>query len=179
MILGPVHSGKTAFIQSVSEPGITPLEIELPDPMQMEFGHIIVPPDLMVHLLTPIANAVPFDAINQIWKLANRDKGYLGHILLVDGSDPDHFPAARLLIETCQKQGSLPFVVAITHADVLPTGFDVDQFRQDLGIPDRTPCITCDARDPFSAEMVLMQLLYHVIDFQIQEEREQETLKKS
>lgn len=179
MILGPNRSGKSSFIQAVSQPGITPLEIDLPDPMQMEFGQIMVPPDLIVHLLTPVENAVPFDGINQIWKLTNREKGYLGHIILIDGSDPDHFPAARLLIETCQQQGSLPYVVALNHIDAMPADFEASQFRKDFHIPADIPLITCDARDQQSAEQVLMQLLYDVIDLQIQEEREQEALKSS
>lgn len=172
MVMGAKGSGKSTFIQSVSELEVTPLKVSLPDTIEMEYGQIIVTDELCVQLITPKTNAVPFDAINSIWRNATRDKGYMGHIIVVDCTDPDHYPAARLLIETCYQQSHAPLVVVATHSDRIPGQLDRTALRRELDVPSHISIIPCNATDVESAENVLMQLMYEIIDLQIQEERE-------
>jgi|GEM_PF-970820 len=171
MVMGAKGSGKSTFIQSVSDIEVTPLILSLPDAIEMEYGQIVVSDDLRVQLVTPQTNAVPFDAVNGIWNNTTRDSGYMGHIIVVDSTDPDHYPATRMLIETCQIQSRAPYVVAATHSDKIPGQLDRNALRKALSVPRGISIIPCNATDAESSENVLMQLMYEIIDLQIQEER--------
>ncbi|NUU22170.1 MAG: ATP-binding protein [Streptomycetaceae bacterium] len=169
VVSGGFGVGKTTLVTSVSE--IEPLTTEsvmtvasestdrldgLPDKttttVALDFGRITLASDLVLYLFgTPGQGRFQF-----MWD--DLVRGAVGAIVLVDTRRvADCFPA----VDYFERSG-LPFLVAVNTFDGAPVYPDAD-LREALSLTDRTPLISCDARDRRSSADALASLVLHAL----------------
>ncbi len=123
VVTGPFNSGKTEFIQTVSEIDVVSTERRISSEAErvketttvaMDFGRITVDEDLVLYLFgTPGQKRFDF-----MWEILS--EGMLGFIVMVDSTRPETFREARLacILDTPPPAGLAPFAQA-HYASVL------------------------------------------------------------
>ena len=165
VITGPFNSGKTEFIQSVSEIDVVATERKISSEAEkikdtttvaMDFGRITVDEDLVLYLFgTPGQKRFDF-----MWEILS--EGMLGFIVMVDSTRPETFREARSILETFRAYAPTPYVVAANKQD-LDDAWDVDDMRIALRLDPSLKFLPCIATDKDSVKNVLLELLYSIL----------------
>ena len=165
VITGPFNSGKTQFIQSVSEINVVATERKISSEAErvkstttvaMDFGRITVDQDLVLYLFgTPGQKRFDF-----MWEILS--EGMLGFIVMVDSTRPETFREARSILETFRAYAPTPYVVAANKQD-LPDAWDLEDIRLALRLPEKTKLLACIANKKDTVKSVLLELLYSIL----------------
>jgi small GTP-binding protein len=165
VITGPFNSGKTEFIQSVSEIDVVATERKISSEAEkikdtttvaMDFGRITVDEDLVLYLFgTPGQKRFDF-----MWEILS--EGMLGFIVMVDSTRPETFREARSILETFRAYAPTPYVVAANKQD-LDDAWDIDDMRIALRLDPKLKFLPCIATDRDSVKNVLLELLYSIL----------------
>lgn len=166
VVTGPFNSGKTAFIQSVSEIDVVSTErkisteaerIKETTTVAMDFGRITVDDDLVLYLFgTPGQKRFDF-----MWEILS--EGMLGFVVMVDSARPETFREARGILQTFRAYAPTPYVVAANKQD-LDDAWEVDDLRIALGINSKVKMLPCVASDREQVKSVLLELLYSILE---------------
>lgn len=165
VITGPFNSGKTSFIQTVSEIDVVATERKITSEAErvketttvaMDFGRITVDDDLVLYLFgTPGQRRFDF-----MWEILS--EGMLGFVVMVDSTRPETFYEARSILETFRAYAPTPYVVAANKQD-LPDAWDLDDMRIALRLSKEVKLLPCVATDKESVKQVLLELLYSIL----------------
>jgi signal recognition particle receptor subunit beta len=168
VITGPFSSGKTQFIQSVSEIDVVStdrkISEESPEAQEkgattvaMDFGRITVDDDLVLYLFgTPGQRRFDF-----MWEILA--EGMLGFVVMVDSAKPETFREAKSILETFRAYAPTPYVVAANKQDH-PDAWSPEDLRIALRIEDNVKLLPCVAKDKESVKTVLLELLYSILE---------------
>jgi uncharacterized protein len=167
VVTGPYSSGKTEFINSISEIDVVSTERESSSEAEravkdrttvaMDFGRITVDDDLVLFLFgTPGQRRFDF-----MWEILA--EGMLGFVVMVDSTKPETFREAKSILETFRAYASTPFVVAANKQD-LPDAWNIDDLRIALRIEEGIKLLPCVASDKESVKNVLLELLYSILE---------------
>jgi hypothetical protein len=165
VVTGPFNSGKTEFIQSVSEINVVSTERKISSEAEkvkntttvaMDFGRITVDQDLVLYLFgTPGQKRFDF-----MWEILS--EGMLGFIVMVDSTRPETFREARSILETFRAYAPTPYVVAANKQD-LPDAWDLEDIRLALRLNNNVKLLPCVAPKKESVKTVLLELLYSIL----------------
>jgi small GTP-binding protein len=165
VVTGPFNSGKTEFIQSVSEINVVSTERKISSEAEkvketttvaMDFGRITVDQDLVLYLFgTPGQKRFDF-----MWEILS--EGMLGFIVMVDSTRPETFREARSILETFRAYAPTPYVVAANKQD-LPDAWELDDIRLALRLSSKVKLLPCVATKKETVKMVLLELLYSIL----------------
>lgn len=165
VVTGPFNSGKTEFIQSVSEINVVSTERKISSEAErvketttvaMDFGRITVDQDLVLYLFgTPGQKRFDF-----MWEILS--EGMLGFIVMVDSTRPETFREARSILETFRAYAPTPYVVAANKQD-LPDAWDLEDIRLALRLGPKVKLLPCVATKKETVKSVLLELLYSIL----------------
>src|SRR5712691_7718677 len=134
VVTGPFNSGKTQFIQAVSEIDVVSTERKITSDAErikenttvaMDFGRITVDEDLVLYLFgTPGQKRFDF-----MWEILS--EGMLGFIVMVDSTRPETFREARSILETFRAYAPTPYVVSANKQD-MEEAWDLEDMRHAL-----------------------------------------------
>ncbi len=166
VITGPFNSGKTAFVQSISEIDVVSTEraisteaerIKSQTTVAMDFGRITVDDDLVLYLFgTPGQRRFDF-----MWEILSQ--GMLGFVVMVDSTRPETFREAKSILETFRAYAPTPYVVAANKQD-LPDAWSVEDLRVALRLDPEIKMLPCVATDRECVKAVLLELLYSILE---------------
>jgi len=166
VVTGPFNSGKTAFIQSVSEIDVVSTERKISSEAEriketttvaMDFGRITVDDDLVLYLFgTPGQKRFDF-----MWEILS--EGMLGFVVMVDSSRPETFREARGILQTFRAYAPTPYVVAANKQD-MDDAWEVDDLRIALNLDSKVKMLPCIATDKDMVKNVLLELLYSILE---------------
>lgn len=166
VVTGPFNSGKTAFIQSVSEIDVVSTErkisseeerIKETTTVAMDFGRITVDDDLVLYLFgTPGQKRFDF-----MWEILS--EGMLGFVVMVDSARPETFREARGILQTFRAYAPTPYVVAANKQDV-DDAWEVDDLRIALKLDPNVKMLPCVAMEKETVKNVLLELLYSILE---------------
>ncbi|HLF89455.1 MAG TPA: ATP/GTP-binding protein [Anaerolineales bacterium] len=165
VVTGPFSSGKTEFIQTVSEIDVVSTERKISSEAErikesttvaMDFGRITVDDSLVLYLFgTPGQKRFDF-----MWEILS--EGMLGFIVMVDSIRPETFREARSILETFRAYAPTPYVVAANKQDQ-SDAWDIDDMRIALRLDPNVKFLPCIALDKESVKNVLLELLYSIL----------------
>jgi len=165
VVTGPFNSGKTEFIQSVSEINVVSTERKISSESErvkdtttvaMDFGRITVDQDLVLYLFgTPGQKRFDF-----MWEILS--EGMLGFIVMVDSTRPETFREARSILETFRAYAPTPYVVAANKQD-LPDAWELEDIRLALRLGQKVKLLPCVATKRDTVKGVLLELLYSIL----------------
>ena len=166
VVTGPFSSGKTQFIQSVSEIDVVATERKISSESEriketttvaMDFGRITVDDDLVLYLFgTPGQKRFDF-----MWEILS--EGMLGFVVMVDSARPETFREARRILETFRAYAPTPYVVTANKQD-LPDAWDPEDMRIALRLSPDVKLLPCVATDKESVKNALLELLYSILE---------------
>lgn len=166
VVTGPFSSGKTQFIQTVSEIDVVATERKISSESEriketttvaMDFGRITVDDDLVLYLFgTPGQKRFDF-----MWEILS--EGMLGFIVMVDSSRPETFREARRILETFRAYAPTPYVVTANKQD-LSDAWAPDDMRIALRLSPEVKLLPCIATDKESVKNALLELLYSILE---------------
>ncbi len=166
VVTGPFSSGKTQFIQTVSEIDVVATarkisseseRIKETTTVAMDFGRITVDDDLVLYLFgTPGQKRFDF-----MWEILS--EGMLGFVVMVDSSRPETFREARRILETFRAYAPTPYVVTANKQD-LPDAWDPEDMRIALRLSSDVKLLPCTATDKESVKNSLLELLYSILE---------------
>jgi small GTP-binding protein len=165
VITGPFNSGKTQFIQSVSEIDVVSTERKISSDAErvkenttvaMDFGRITVDAELVLYLFgTPGQKRFDF-----MWEILS--EGMLGFVVMVDSTRPETFREAKSILETFRAYAPTPYVVAANKQDQ-PEAWALEDLRIALRLAPEVKLIGCVATDREKVKAVLLELLYSIL----------------
>jgi small GTP-binding protein len=166
VVTGPFSSGKTQFIQTVSEIDVVATERKISSESEriketttvaMDFGRITVDDDLVLYLFgTPGQKRFDF-----MWEILS--EGMLGFVVMVDSSRPETFREARRILETFRAYAPTPYVVTANKQD-LEDAWEPDDMRIALRLSPEVKLLPCIATDKESVKNALLELLYSILE---------------
>ncbi len=166
VITGPFSSGKTEFIQSVSEIDVVATERKISSEAEkiketttvaMDFGRITVDDELVLYLFgTPGQKRFDF-----MWEILS--EGMLGFIVMVDSARPETFREARRILETFRAYAPTPYVVTANKQD-LPDAWETTDMRIALRLSPEVKLLPCVATEKESVKTTLLELLYSILE---------------
>jgi signal recognition particle receptor subunit beta len=165
VVTGPFNSGKTQFIQSVSEIDVVSTERRITSEAErikenttvaMDFGRITVDADLVLYLFgTPGQKRFDF-----MWEILS--EGMLGFVVMVDSARPETFREAKSILETFRAYAPTPYVVAANKQDN-DEAWPIEDLRIALRLAPEVKLIPCVATDKEKVKTVLLELLYSIL----------------
>jgi hypothetical protein len=165
VITGPFSSGKTQFIQSVSEIDVVSTERKISSEAEkikesttvaMDFGRITVDEELVLYLFgTPGQKRFDF-----MWEILS--EGMLGFVVMVDSTRPETFREAKSILETFRAYAPTPYVVAANKQDKAEA-WPIDDLRIALRLDSNVKLLPCTATDKEKVKEVLLELLYSIL----------------
>jgi len=165
VVTGPFNSGKTEFIQTVSEIDVVSTERRITSAAEkvkesttvaMDFGRITVDDELVLYLFgTPGQKRFDF-----MWEILS--EGMLGFIVMVDSTRPETFREARGILETFRAYAPTPYVVAANKQD-MEDAWEVDDMRIALRLDKNIPLLSTVAVSKESVKSVLIHLLTNIL----------------
>jgi small GTP-binding protein len=165
VVTGPFNSGKTQFIQSVSEIDVVSTERKISSEAErvkenttvaMDFGRITVDAELVLYLFgTPGQKRFDF-----MWEILS--EGMLGFVVMVDSTRPETFREAKSILETFRAYAPTPYVVAANKQDH-EEAWAVDDLRIALRLAPEVKLIPCVATNREKVKTVLLELLYSIL----------------
>jgi hypothetical protein len=165
VVTGPFNSGKTQFIQAISEIDVVSTErkitsdaekVKTSTTVAMDFGKITVDEELVLYLFgTPGQKRFDF-----MWEILS--EGMLGFVVLVDSTRPETFREAKSILETFRAYAPTPYVVAANKQDH-PEAWELDDLRIALRLDSAIKLLPCVATDREKVKSVLLELLYSIL----------------
>ncbi|MEA2008343.1 MAG: ATP/GTP-binding protein [Chloroflexota bacterium] len=165
VVTGPFSSGKTEFIQSVSEIDVVSTERKISSEAEkiketttvaMDFGRITIDDDLVLYLFgTPGQKRFDF-----MWEILS--EGMLGFVVMVDSSRPETFREARRILETFRAYAPTPYIVTANKQDI-PDAWAVEDMRIALRLSPEVKLLPCVATDKETVKNALLELLYGIL----------------
>jgi hypothetical protein len=165
VVTGPFSSGKTEFIQAISEIDVVSTErkisrtserIKDQTTVAMDFGRITVDEELILYLFgTPGQKRFNF-----MWEILS--EGMLGFVVLVDSTRPETFREARRILDTFRSYSPVPYIVAANKQD-LEDAWPADDMRIVLRVDSEIKVVPCVAQDKETVKDVLLELLYSIL----------------
>ena len=165
VVTGPFNSGKTQFIQSVSEIDVVSTERKISSEAErvkdsttvaMDFGRITVDADLMLYVFgTPGQKRFDF-----MWEILS--EGMLGFVVMVDSTRPETYREAKSILETFRAYAPTPYVVAANKQDQ-PDAWAIDDLRISLRLNPSLKLLPCVATDREKVKDILLELLYSIL----------------
>jgi len=165
VVTGPFNSGKTAFIQTVSEIDVVATErkitaeaekVKESTTVAMDFGRITVDDELVLYLFgTPGQKRFDF-----MWEILS--EGMLGFIVMVDSTRPETFREARKILETFRAYAPTPYIVAANKQDRADS-WDIDDMRIALRLDKSIQLLPTTALNKDSVKSVLVSLLTDIL----------------
>jgi len=165
VVTGPFSSGKTQFIQSVSEIDVVSTERKISSDAErikesttvaMDFGRITVDADLVLYLFgTPGQKRFDF-----MWEILS--EGMLGFVVMVDSTRPETYREAKSILETFRAYAPTPYVVAANKQDQ-PDAWAIDDLRIALRLDPAIKLLPCVATDREKVKAILLELLYSIL----------------
>jgi len=165
VVTGPFSSGKTEFIQTVSEIDVVATErkisrevekIKQTTTVAMDFGRITVDDALMLYLFgTPGQKRFDF-----MWEILS--EGMLGFVVMIDSTRPETFREARSILETFRAYAPTPYVVAANKQD-LDDAWSLEDMRIALRLDPKIKFLPCIALDKETVKGVLLELLFSIL----------------
>ncbi len=172
VVTGPFASGKTEFIQSVSEIDVVSTERKISSRAErikdattvaMDFGRITIDEELILYLFgTPGQRRFDF-----MWEILS--EGMLGFVVMVDSTRPETFREAQRILDTFRAYSPVPYIVAANKQDI-PDAWPAEDLRIVLKIESGVKVVPCVARDRESVKQVLLELLYSILEVMDQTE---------
>ncbi len=166
VVTGPFASGKTTFIQSISEIDVVATERKISNESEriknqttvaMDFGRITIDDELILYLFgTPGQRRFDF-----MWEILS--EGMLGFIVLVDSTRPETFREARRILETFRSYSPVPYIVAANKQD-MPDAWPAEDLRIVLRVEDDVKVVPCIGTKRESVKQVLLELLYAILE---------------
>jgi hypothetical protein len=166
VVTGPFNSGKTEFIQTVSEIDVVSTERKITSEAEkikesttvaMDFGRITVDDELVLYLFgTPGQKRFDF-----MWEILS--EGMLGFIVMVDSTRPETFKEARAILETFRAYAPTPYVVAANKQD-LEDAWDIEDMRIALRLDQDVKLLPAISVDRESVKTVLLELLTSILE---------------
>ena len=166
VVTGPFSSGKTQFIQTISEIDVVATERSITRPEErikdqttvaMDFGRITVDQDLVLYLFgTPGQRRFEF-----MWEVLS--EGMLGFVVLLDSVRPETFREAQDILDTFRSYAPVPYIVAANKQD-MEDAWSPEDLRIALRIPGSIKMVPCVATDRESVKNTLLELLYLVLE---------------
>jgi signal recognition particle receptor subunit beta len=166
VVTGPFSSGKTQFVQSISEIDVVATEraisteeerVKDQTTVAMDFGRITIDDDLILYLFgTPGQRRFDF-----MWEILAQ--GMLGFVVLVDSARPETFREAQSILETFRAYAPTPYVVAANKQD-MEDAWAVDDLRVALRLDDEIKMLPCVATEQEDVKNVLLELLYSILE---------------
>jgi len=166
VVTGPFASGKTTFIQSISEIDVVATERRISNESEriknqttvaMDFGRITIDDELILYLFgTPGQRRFDF-----MWEILS--EGMLGFIVLVDSTRPETFREARRILETFRSYSPVPYIVAANKQD-MPDAWPAEDLRIVLRVEDDIKVVPCIGTKRESVKQVLLELLYAILE---------------
>jgi hypothetical protein len=165
VVTGPFSSGKTQFIQSVSEIDVVSTERKISSEAErikesttvaMDFGRITVDEELVLYLFgTPGQKRFDF-----MWEILS--EGMLGFVVMVDSTRPETFREAKSILETFRAYAPTPYVVTANKQDQAEA-WELDDLRIALRLDPAIKLLPCVATDREKVKSVLLELLYSIL----------------
>jgi len=165
VITGPFSSGKTQFIQSVSEIDVVSTERKISSDAEkikdsttvaMDFGRITVDDELVLYLFgTPGQKRFDF-----MWEILS--EGMLGFVVMVDSTKPETFREAKSILETFRAYAPTPYVVAANKQD-RADAWEIGDLRIALRLDPAVKLLPCVAFNKETVKTVLLELLYSIL----------------
>jgi small GTP-binding protein len=165
VVTGPFSSGKTQFIQSVSEIDVVSTERKISSEAErikdsttvaMDFGRITVDEELVLYLFgTPGQKRFDF-----MWEILS--EGMLGFVVMVDSTRPETYREAKSILETFRAYAPTPYVVAANKQD-LPEAWELEDLRIALRLDPAIKLLPCTATNREKVKSVLLELLYSIL----------------
>ena len=165
VVTGPFSSGKTQFIQSVSEIDVVSTERKISSDAEkikesttvaMDFGRITVDDELVLYLFgTPGQKRFDF-----MWEILA--EGMLGFVVMVDSTRPETFREAKSILETFRAYAPTPYVVAANKQD-MQEAWELDDLRIALRLNPAVKLLPCTATNKERVKEVLLELLYSIL----------------
>ncbi len=172
VVTGPFSSGKTEFIQSISEIDVVSTDrkisreaerIKNATTVAMDFGRITVDEELILYLFgTPGQRRFDF-----MWEILS--EGMLGFVVMVDSNRPETFREAQRILNTFRDYSPVPYIVAANKQD-LEDAWPAEDMRIVLKVEDGVKVVPCVATDRESVKQVLLELLYSILEIMDQAE---------
>jgi len=169
VITGPVGSGKSTFIRSVSEIDVVDTDKKATDETKnlkekttvaMDFGKLRFSPEFAVHLYgTPGQERFDF-----MWDLLIR-KAH-AYILLVAANQPREFRSARRIMSFMNQRAQIPMMIGITHTDC-PNAWQMENIAIALGFSNpqtRPPLEKVNPLETTSVAQTLLTLAQQLYD---------------
>ncbi|OQY37340.1 MAG: GTP-binding protein [Chloroflexota bacterium] len=166
VVTGPFSSGKTEFIQSVSEIDVVSTERKISSEAEkiketttvaMDFGRITIDDNLVLYLFgTPGQKRFDF-----MWEILS--EGMLGFVVMVDSSRPETFREARRILETFRAYAPTPYIVTANKQDI-PDAWSVEDMRIALRLSPEVKLLPCVATDKETVKNALLELLYGILE---------------
>src|SRR5260221_12976409 len=149
VVTGPFNSGKTQFIQSVSEIDVVSTERKISSEAErvkenttvaMDFGRITVDAELVLYLFgTPGQKRFDF-----MWEILS--EGMLGFVVMVDSTRPETFREAKSILETFRAYPPTPYVVSANKQD-MEDAWELEDVRNALRIEENVKLLPCVAKE--------------------------------
>lgn len=162
VIAGPYASGKTQFINTISEIETVKTEAKTTKSdekkkkdhttVAMDFGRISIDDKHVLYLFGTPGQA-RFDFM---WDILG--KGMVGLVVLVDSTDPSTFHEARKVINYFDTRYPVPFVVGANKQD-LKGAWSPEDIRTALDIDEDIKVLPLVAKDKKSVKRALLELL--------------------
>jgi len=157
VVAGPVGSGKSTFIRTLSETDVVDTEAlasedigKLTTTVALDYGTIHLGDQLLYLFGTPGQDRFDF-----MWDVLS--EGALGLLLLIRGDKPEDFVPARRLLDYLTSRRPVPFVIGVTRQD-LPPVWGPEDVAPFFGVPGER-VVGLNATDPQSAVTPLLRLL--------------------
>lgn len=160
VVTGPFNSGKTAFIQTISDIPVVSTEkrittedrgIKAETTVAMDYGRVALEGHTLYLYGTPGQTRFDF-----MWEILSGEMD--GFIVLVDSTDAPSFPDAADLIKLFSGMGSVPYLVVANKTDLEGAAKLNDVRRGTKSGPDVT-VMPCVATQKSSVRQVLLQVL--------------------
>src|SRR5947209_12038662 len=139
VVTGPFNSGKTQFIQSVSEIDVVSTERKISSDAErvkenttvaMDFGRITVDAELVLYLFgTPGQKRFDF-----MWEILS--EGMLGFVVMVDSTRPETFHEAKSILSVFRSYSDTPYVIAANKQDAADA-WPPEDLRFALGVAEQ------------------------------------------
>jgi len=160
IVTGPFNSGKTAFINTISDIPVVSTEkkittedrgIKSETTVAMDYGRVELDGRILHLSGTPGQTRFNF-----MWDILAREMD--AFVVLVDNTDKPSFPDAAELISIFSSYHSVPYLVAANKSD-LPGGAKLEDVRQGTKAGPDVTVMPCVATQKSSVRQVLLQVI--------------------
>jgi hypothetical protein len=158
IVTGPFNSGKTAFINTISDIPVVSTEkkittedrgIKAETTVAMDYGRVAIDGDTLYLYGTPGQTRFDF-----MWEILSEEMD--AYIVLVDSTDPPSFPDAAQMIEQFSSLVNVPYIVVANKSD-LDGAARLSDVRRGTKLDANITVMPCVATQKSSVRQVLLQ----------------------